>query len=143
MYDTAYDLTNDSDAPHAPRAPRLGRLASYVKDRRIALEMCPTSNVQTGAVTSLRQHPIDLLRKLSFRVTLNTDNRLLSGVSVTEEACRLADTFGYTVDDLAWFTTNAVSAAFIPYDERRALLRDVIEPGYAALRRQQAGPPDS
>src|SRR5215467_5187319 len=67
----------------------LGRLASYVRDRRIPLEMCPTSNVQTGAAPSIETHPIRLLRQLSFRVTVNTDNRLMSGVTLSSEFHRL------------------------------------------------------
>ena len=59
----------------------LGRLAAYVRDRRVPLEMCPTSNVHTGAVASIEEHPIDLLRRLRFRVTVNTDNRLMSGIT--------------------------------------------------------------
>ncbi|HEV8065062.1 MAG TPA: adenosine deaminase, partial [Acidimicrobiales bacterium] len=81
---------------------RLGRLAAYVRDRRIPLEMCPTSNVQTGAAASLAEHPIGLLRDLQFRVTVNTDNRLMSGVSLSSELTALVETFGYGLDDLRW-----------------------------------------
>ena len=70
----------------AATARRLGRLASYVRDRRIPLEMCPTSNVQTGAAPSIALHPIRLLRQLSFRVTVNTDNRLMSGVTLSRSS---------------------------------------------------------
>ena len=70
-------------------AVRLGRLAAYVRDRRIPLEMCPTSNVQTGAAPSIAQHPLRLLRQLSFRVTVNTDNRLMSQVTLSSEFHRL------------------------------------------------------
>ena len=73
----------------------LGRLASYVRDRRIPLEMCPTSNVQTGAAPSIKDHPIGLLRELLFRVTVNTDNRLMSGVTLSSEFHALAEAFGY------------------------------------------------
>ena len=68
----------------------LGRLASYVRDRRVPLEMCPTSNVHTGAAPSIEEHPIDLLRRLRFRVTVNTDNRLMSGISLSSEFATLA-----------------------------------------------------
>ncbi len=113
---------------------KLGRLASYVRDKRIPLEMCPTSNVQTGAATSIEEHPIGLLRRLYFRVTVNTDNRLMSGTSMSGEFTKLVDAFGYTLDDLQWFTVNAMKSAFIPFDERLAFINDVIKPGYAALR---------
>jgi len=112
---------------------RLGRLAAYVRDKRIPLEMCPTSNVMTGAAKSIAEHPIGLLRRLHFRVTINTDNRLMSGTSMTREFVQLAEAFDYDLDDFRWFTVNAMKSAFIPFDERLALIEDVIKPGYAAL----------
>ena len=112
----------------------LGRLAAYVRDNRVPLEMCPSSNVQTGAVPSIAEHPIGLLRRLYFRVTVNTDNRLMSGTSMGREFERLVDAFGYGLDDLQWFTVNALKSSFIPFDERLALINDVVKPGYVALR---------
>ncbi|MYV98071.1 adenosine deaminase [Streptomyces sp. SID3343] len=112
----------------------LGRLAAYVRDKRIPLEMCPTSNLQTGAATSYADHPIGLLRRLYFRVTVNTDNRLMSGTSMTREFEHLVEAFGYGLDDLAWFTVNAMKSAFLPFDERLAMINEVIKPGYAALK---------
>jgi adenosine deaminase len=111
----------------------LGRLAAYVRDKRIPLEMCPTSNVHTGAAKSLADHPIGLLTELRFRVTVNTDNRLMSDVSVSAELAALASTFGYGWDRMQWFTVNAMKSAFIGFDERLALINEVIKPGYAAL----------
>ncbi|MGX1672107.1 adenosine deaminase [Streptomyces sp. NPDC055400] len=112
----------------------LGRLASYVRDKRIPLEMCPSSNLQTGAADSYADHPIGLLRKLHFRTTVNTDNRLMSGTSMSREFEHLVDAFGYTLDDMQWFTVNAMKSAFIPFDERLAMINDVIKPGYAELK---------
>jgi len=112
---------------------RLGRLAAYVRDKRIPLEMAPTSNVMTGAAKSIADHPIGLLRKLYFRVTINTDNRLMSGTTMTREFEKLAEAFDYSLKDFQWFTVNAMKSAFIPFDERLALIDDVIKPGYAAL----------
>ncbi|MBA3523439.1 MAG: adenosine deaminase [Geodermatophilaceae bacterium] len=112
---------------------RLGRLAQYVRDRRIPLEMCPSSNVQTGAAASIAEHPIGLLRQLSFRVTVNTDNRLMSGVSMTSEMARLAEAFGYGWSDLQWLTLNAMKSAFLPFDERLKIINTVIKPGYASM----------
>jgi adenosine deaminase len=112
----------------------LGRLAAYVRDMRIPLEMCPTSNIDTGAAKSIAEHPIGLLAKLRFRVTVNTDNRLMSGVSMTSEMAALVETFGYDWADLQWFTVNAMKSAFLRFDERLALINDVIKPGYAALQ---------
>jgi adenosine deaminase len=114
-------------------APKLGRLAAYVRDKRIPLELCPHSNVQTGAADSIAEHPIGLLTKLRFRVTVNTDNRLMSQTSMTSEMDALCEAFGYGLDDLRWFTINAMKSAFYPFDERLALIDDVIKPGYAAL----------
>jgi adenosine deaminase len=114
-------------------SPKLGLLASYIRDKRIPLEMCPSSNVQTGAAASVDEHPIGLLTKLRFRVTVNTDNRLMSGTSMTAEMGRLVEAFGYDMDDLRWFTINAMKSAFLPFDERLALIDDTIKPAYAVL----------
>ncbi len=111
----------------------LGRLARYVRDQRIPLEMCPASNIQTGAATSIAEHPIGLLTKLRFRVTVNTDNRLMSGTSMTDEMASLVEAFGYGLEDLRWFTINAMKSAFLPFDERLTIIDEVIKPGYAAL----------
>ncbi len=111
----------------------LGRLAAYVRDQRVPLELCPSSNIQTGAVSSIADHPIGLLTKLRFRVTVNTDNRLMSQTSMSAEMQLLVDAFGYDLDDLRWFTVNAMKSAFLPFDERLAIINEVIKPGYAAL----------
>ncbi|MFF3602530.1 adenosine deaminase [Streptomyces sp. NPDC002463] len=113
---------------------RLGRLAAYVRDKRIPLEMCPSSNLQTGAAASFAEHPIGLLRTLHFRATVNTDNRLMSGTSMSREFELLIDAFDYTLDDMQWFTVNAMKSAFIPFDERLAMINEVIKPGYAELK---------
>jgi adenosine deaminase len=112
----------------------LGRLASYVRDRRIPLEMCPTSNVQTGAAPSIAEHPIGLLRQLSFRVTVNTDNRLMSAVSLSSEFHALARAFGYGWSDFEWLTINAMKSAFAHFDQRLHIINTVIKPGYAIAR---------
>jgi adenosine deaminase len=116
-----------------PSTPRLGRLAAYVRDKRIPLELCPSSNVQTGAVESIAEHPIGLLRDLRFRVTVNTDNRLMSGTSMSREMALLVEAFGYGWDELQWLTINAMKSAFIPFDERLAIINEVIKPAYAKL----------
>ena len=108
-------------------------LAAYVRDRRIPLEMCPTSNLQTGAAATIADHPIGLLAKLRFRVTVNTDNRLMSDCTLSSEFATLAETFGYGWADLQWFTINAMKSAFIGFDERLAIINELIKPGYAAL----------
>jgi adenosine deaminase len=111
----------------------LGRLAAYVRDKRIPLELCPSSNVQTGAVASIAEHPIGLLHDLRFRVTVNTDNRLMSGTSMSREMTLLAEAFGWGWAELQWLTINAMKSAFIPYDERLAIITEVIKPAYAKL----------
>jgi adenosine deaminase len=111
----------------------LGRLAAYVRDKRIPLEMCPSSNIQTGAASSFAEHPIGLLTDLRFRVTVNTDNRLMSQTSMTKEMFGLVEAFGYTLEDLRWFTINAMKSAFLPFDERLKIIDEVVKPGYAAL----------
>ena len=96
--------------------------------------MCPSSNVQTGAADSIADHPIKLLRDLRFRVTVNTDNRLQSGVTLSEEFAKLSEAFDYGWDDLQWFTVNAMKSAFLPFDERLALINGIIKPGFAQLK---------
>src|SRR6201995_2968984 len=113
---------------------RLGRLAAYIRDRRIPLEMCPTSNVQTGAAPSVAQHPIRLLRQLPFRVTVNTDNRLMSQVTLSSEFHRLTEEFGYGWSDIEWLTVNAMKSAFAGFDERLRLINTVFKPGFATAR---------
>jgi adenosine deaminase len=110
----------------------LGPLAAYVRDRRIPLELCPTSNVMTGAAASIADHPIGMLADLRFRVTINTDNRLMSGTSMTQEMHAVSRAFDWGLPELRWLTVNAMKSAFIPFDERLALIDDVIKPSYAA-----------
>ncbi len=123
------DITFDGDG----RA-ELGRLASYVRDCRIPLEMCPTSNVNTGAATSIETHPIGVLRDLRFRVTVNTDNRLMSDVKVSDEFIKLREAFGYGWGDMEWLTLNAMKSAFWPFEQRLKIINEIIKPGYASLR---------
>jgi adenosine deaminase len=129
-------IIDDIAEGHDRGPPKLGRLAAYVRDKRIPLEMCPTSNVHTGAARSVGEHPIGLLRRLCFRVTVNTDNRLMSATSLSQEFARLVDAFGYGWDDLQWFTINAMKSAFLPFDERLELINGVIKPGFAQLKRR-------
>ena len=122
------DITTDAD-----HEAHLGRLASFVRDRRIPLELCPTSNVHTGAAADIASHPIGDLRRLGFRVTVNTDNRLMSDVSMTSEMASLSEAFGWGLVDLRWLTINSMKSAFLPFDERLAIIEDVVKPGYAEL----------
>ncbi len=123
--------------------PQLGRLAAYIRDRRLPLELCPTSNVHTGAVGSIAEHPIGLLRELGFRVTLNTDNRLMSDVSMTSEMMALHQAFGWNLEDFQWITVNAMKSAFWPFDERLRIINEIIKPGYKNLIDQSAAKENS
>jgi adenosine deaminase len=114
-------------------AVRLGQQASILRDKRIPLELCPSSNVQTGAVKSIAEHPFDLLARARFRVTVNTDNRLMSDTTMSLEMSRLVEAFGYGWSDLERFTINAMKSAFIPFDERLEIIDEVIKPRYAVL----------
>ena len=116
--------------------PKLGPLAAYVRDRRIPLELCPTSNLQTGAAASYAQHPIGVLAKLRFRITLNTDNRLMSQTSMSFEMEEAVKAFNWGFTDLQRTTINAMKSAFIPYPDRLAIIENVIKPGYAKVATQ-------
>jgi len=122
------DITTDADGNHS-----LGRLASFVRDRRVPLELCPSSNVHVGAVPSIAEHPIGLLTRLRFRVTVNTDNRLMSHTSLSEEFAHLSEAFGWDLDDVRWATINAMKSAFLPFDERLTLINRLIKPGFSML----------
>jgi len=113
--------------------PKLGLLASYVRDRRIPLEICPTSNLQTGAAKNFASHPIGALEKLRFRVTINTDNRLMSRTSMTNEMQQAVAAFDWTFQDLQRVTINALKSAFIPFEERLAIIEKIVKPAYAEI----------
>jgi adenosine deaminase len=122
------------DITGPPGEETLGRLASYVRDRRIPLELCPTSNVGTGVSATVADHPIGMLRRLRFRVTVNTDNRLMSATSMTGEMIALADAFGWGLDDFEWMTVNAMKSAFASFPERLRIINGIIKPRYALMR---------
>ncbi len=117
---------------------KLGALAAYVRDKRIPLELCPSSNVDTGAVVSLADHPIRHFLAQSFRVTVNTDNRLMSGVTLSDEFHRLSHAFGLGLADVEKLTINAMKSAFVGYDERLAIIYGRIKPGFQKLRGEPA-----
>ena len=123
------DITASDDGGY-----ELGHLANYIRNRRIPLEVCPSSNLHTGVVSDLADHPIKLFKDLKFRVTLNTDNRLMSDITMTQEMQNMVDVFGWDLLDMQWLTVNAMKSAFLPFDERLALINGVIKPRYAELR---------
>lgn len=116
----------------------LGELAGWIRDMRIPLELCPSSNLQTGIADRIEDHPIDLLAQLRFRVTVNCDNRLMSRTTLSREFALLSQAFGWTMADVRWATINAAKSAFYRFDERLAMIDDVIKPGFAAALGEQA-----
>jgi adenosine deaminase len=113
----------------------MGTLAQYVLDKRIPLEICLTSNVHTGAVKSVAEHPFGIFYRYKFRVTLNTDDRLMSGITLTDEYGTAAEHFGLKLEELEKLTINAMKSAFVPYKQRIAIIYDVLKPGYARAKR--------
>lgn len=118
------------EAVHACCANRIGHgtrliedaeLTDYVNDRRIAVEVCLTSNVQTHATASLEDHPLPEYLRRGLNVVLNTDNRLMSGTTLTDEY-EVATSLGLGFDDLARMALNGFESAFLPWSERQALL---------------------
>jgi adenosine deaminase len=116
------------------KAVKLGDLAQYVLDKRIPLEICLLSNVHTGAARSLEEHPFKILYQEKFRVTLNTDNRLMSDTSMSKEFEAAQKTFGLNLADFEKMTINAMKSAFLPYNQRCDFIYSVIKPGYAKVR---------
>lgn len=113
---------------------RLGGLAGFVRDHRIPLEVCLTSNLQTGVAKQASDHPLGLLSALGFRITMSCDNRLMSGTSLSREFAIASKTFGWSLADVERITIDSMEAAFLPYDERLALIEGIIRPAFAALR---------
>jgi len=129
-------IVDDISGP--PGEEELGRLAAFVRDRRIPLELCPMSNIGTGVCKTVAEHPIGMLRRLRFRVTVNTDNRLMSATSMTYEMEQLRDAFGWGLDDFEWLTVNAMKSAFAPFPERLRIINGIVKPRYALARAEQS-----
>jgi adenosine deaminase len=128
-----HDVRIIEDIDFSGEKPILGRLASYVRDRRIPLELCPSSNLQTGAATSIDTHPIGALAELRFRVTINTDNRLMSRTSMTHEMSEVVKAFDWTLLDLQRVTINALKSSFIPFEERLQIIEQIVKPRFAEI----------
>ena len=121
------------DIDFSSKEPKLGLLSSYIRDRRIALELCPTSNLQTGIAKIYSDHPIGKLAKLKFHVTLNTDNRLMSNTSMSHEMTQCVKSFDWKFVDLQRVTVNALKSSFIPFEERLEIIEKVVKPTYLAI----------
>ena len=113
---------------------KLGSLAQYVLDRRVPLEMCLTSNLHTGACTSLETHPFGMFMRCGFRVCLNTDDRLMSDTTMTQETILATELFNLSLDELEKLSLNAIKSAFAPFHDRIRMIFDTIKPGFAAIR---------
>lgn len=135
-YEDAENDEDNDDVEDTVGMVTLGEVAGWVRDRGIALEICPSSNLQTGAIANfgegIENHPLDMLYQLGFNVTINTDNRLMSGVTLTDEFELLVETFDYDLDDLLELTLNAAESSFLPLDEKEALV-EYINDVYANL----------
>jgi adenosine deaminase len=113
---------------------KMGYLAQYILDKRVPLEMCLSSNVDTGAIDRIERHPFGMYYRYGFRVTLNTDDRLMSDTTMTREFGVAHDVFGLGLHDLEKVTINAMKSAFLPHKRRLQLIYDVIKPGYARVK---------
>ena len=122
-----FTITDSGSAQHVV----MGALAEWVRDRRVALEICPTSNVHTNSFTrfgeTIETHPFDLLYQLGFAVTVNTDNRLMSGTSLSREIANLAEVFGYSLDDVLEWQLTAARSAFVPVEDRDDLVEFILD----------------
>lgn len=112
----------------------MGTLAQYILDKRIPLEICLTSNVHTGAVKNLEEHPFDILYRYKFRCTLNTDDRLMSNITLTDEYFTAAEKYDLHLDDLEKLTINAMKSAFMPYKQRIAIIYNTLKPKFAEAK---------
>jgi adenosine deaminase len=113
---------------------KLGRLAQYVLDRRVPLEMCLLSNLHTGACANLEDHPFGAFFRRGFRVCLNTDDRLMSNTSMTQEMTLATELFDLNINDLEKLALNGMKSAFAPYDKRVKIIFNSIKPGFATVR---------
>lgn len=127
------------DIDLAAERPVLGHVAHAVRDHRIPLEVSPSSNLQTGIADTLREHPVDALYRLGFNVTINCDNRLMSGTTMSREFALLGEEFGWGLAEIRTTTINAMEAAFLHHDERTALVDGLIRPAFTAAARQAEG----
>ncbi len=132
----AYGPESIHQAIHWAGADRIGHgvrlgedqdLLDYVRDHRIPLEMCPTSNVQTGAVPSIDRHPIRDYFDRGLRVTVNTDNRLMSGTTMTDELVLCSERLSFSLDEIKSLVLAGFKSAFLRYPDRKTLIGDAIE----------------
>jgi adenosine deaminase len=118
---------------HGTRIEKMGSLASFIRDKRIPLEMCLSSNIHTGAAPSIDEHPFHTYFRNNFRVTLCTDNPLMSNTDLVREMNIASEYFNLNLRDFEKITMNAMKSAFIHYDERLRIIYDILKPGYAKI----------
>ncbi len=132
----ATHLVEDISLDNDHNVVGFGDLAQYVLDKRIPLEICLLSNVHTGSIDKIENHPFGMLYKEKFRVTINTDDRLMSNTNMTKEFLTAIEHFNLNLDDVEKITLNSMKSAFIPYKERLKFIYDVIKPGFQTMRDQ-------
>jgi adenosine deaminase len=132
------DLSLDRDG----NVVKFGDLAQYILDKRIPLEICLLSNLHTGAVDKIKNHPFGILFKEKFRVTINTDDRLMSNTTMTKEFLTAAENFSINLEDIEKITINSMKSAFLHYDERLKYIYNIIKPGFQKTRDQVSASSD-
>ncbi len=125
---------------HGTRLRENGDLLNYVNDHRIPLEMCISSNLQTGSAPNLDRHPFKFYLDLGLRVTLNTDNRLITATTMTKEVLLAATHYQLSVEELRWVMVNGFKSAFLPFRDKKMLLRRVTAE-YDRLIAERTGEP--
>jgi len=130
----ATHLIEDITLDESGKIIQMGPLAQYILDKRVPLEICLLSNVQTGAVSSIEAHPLPIYWKYKFRITVNTDNRLMSNTTMTNELMTIIKHWNFNLDDLEKLALNAMKSSFLPYKKRLDLIYNVIKTEYAKIR---------
>lgn len=133
----ATHLIEDIILDNNGNAAGFGDLSQYILDKRIPLEICLLSNVHTGAVDKIENHPFGIFFKEKFRVTINTDDRLMSDTTMTKEFLTAVKYFGLTIEDIEKITINSMKSAFIHYDDRLNYIYNVIKPGYQKINNKK------
>jgi adenosine deaminase len=118
------------------RIEKMGTLSHFIRDKRIPMEVCLSSNVQTGAARSLDEHPFHLYYRNGYRVVLCTDNRLMSNTTLGNEMFLAVRHFNLTLRDLEKLTINAMKSAFIHHDARIRIIYDILKPRYTEIQRE-------
>ncbi len=124
---------------HGVRLRENGDLLNYINDHRIPLEMCPSSNVQTRSVADMKSHPLKFYFDFGLRVTVNTDNRLITDTTSTKELWVAHREMGFTLEDLVTLVVQGFKSAFLPFREKSDVLKRVNREIAETLTRFAAG----